>query len=127
MAEVKAEEKKSRFVLPHIYVLLFGVIVVCAVLTWILPAGEFDRVTNATGQKLVVPGTFHLVEGNPVGIFGMFKCIYDGLCNAAPVTMFTFVAYAFIGLIIGTGAFDGLVAGLLKVFKGKTKVAIISL
>lgn len=125
MAEVKAEEKKSRFVLPHIYVLLFGVIVVCAVLTWILPAGEFDRVTNATGQKLVVPGTFHLVEGNPVGIFGMFKCIYDGLCNAAPVTMFTFVAYAFIGLIIGTGAFDGLVAGLLKVFKGKTKVAII--
>lgn len=125
MAEAKTETQKSRFVLPHIYVLLFCVIAVCAVLTWILPAGEFDRVTNATGQKLVVPGTFHLVKGNPVGVFAMFKCIYDGLCDAAPVTMFTFVAYAFIGLIIGTGAFDGLVAGLLKVFKGKTKVAII--
>lgn len=78
MAEVKAEEKKSRFVLPHIYVLLFGVIVVCAVLTWILPAGEFDRVTNATGQKLVVPGTFHLVEGNPVGILACLNVSMTG-------------------------------------------------
>lgn len=39
--------------------------------------------------------------------------------------MFVFVAYAFIGLIISTGAFDGLIAGLLRTFKGKSKAIII--
>ena len=119
------ETGKKKFALPHIYALLFGIIILCTLMTWILPAGEFDRVTNATGQKIVVAGTFHLVDAHPVGIFEMFKCIYEGLCNAANVTMFVFVAYAFIGLIIATGAFNGLVAGLLRIFKGKTKVAII--
>ncbi|WP_337603586.1 YfcC family protein [Acidaminococcus timonensis] len=119
------ETGKKKFALPHIYALLFGIIILCTLMTWILPAGEFDRVTNATGQKIVVAGTFHLVDAHPVGVFEMFKCIYEGLCNAANVTMFVFVAYAFIGLIIATGAFNGLVAGLLRIFKGKTKVAII--
>lgn len=124
MAEETASKKK-KFVLPHIYALLFGVIVLCTILTWILPAGEFDRVANSAGKKIVVAGTFHLVEGHPVGLFEMFKCIYEGLCNAAGVTMFVFVAYGFIGLIISTGAFNGLVAGLLRIFKGKAKAAII--
>ncbi|WP_303225505.1 YfcC family protein [uncultured Acidaminococcus sp.] len=116
---------RKKFALPHIYALLFGIIILCTLMTWILPAGEFDRVANEAGKKIVVAGTFHLVEGHPVGVFEMFKCIYEGLCNAANVTMFVFVAYAFIGLIIATGAFNGLVAGLLRVFKGKAKAAII--
>ena len=39
-------KKKKGITLPHIYVLLFAIIVVCTILTWILPAGEFDRVVN---------------------------------------------------------------------------------
>ena len=85
---------RKKFALPHIYALLFGIIILCTLMTWILPAGEFDRVANEAGKKIVVAGTFHLVEGHPVGVFEMFKCIYEGLCNAANVTMFVFVAYA---------------------------------
>ncbi|MFR9307878.1 MAG: YfcC family protein, partial [Lachnospiraceae bacterium] len=97
----------------------------CTILTWILPAGSFDRTLNEAGREIVVAGTFHLTDPSPVGPFEMFKCIYEGLCDAAGVTMFVFVAYAFIGLIISTGAFDGLIAGLLRTFKGKSKAIII--
>lgn len=117
--------KKKNLKLPHIYVLLFGITVLCTILTWILPAGSFDRTLNEAGREIVVAGTFHLTDPSPVGPFEMFKCIYEGLCDAAGVTMFVFVAYAFIGLIISTGAFDGLVAGLLRAFKGKSKAIII--
>ena len=37
------KKEKKKFHLPHIYVLLVSFIIVCAVATWILPAGEFDR------------------------------------------------------------------------------------
>lgn len=120
----KLKEKK-KFKLPHIYVLLFAIIVVCAVLTWVLPAGQFDRALNEQGREIVVAGTFHYVEKSPVGFFELFKCLYEGMCDASAVIMFVFIAYAFIGLIIASGAFDGLVVRLLKIFRGKSKAAII--
>jgi len=119
-------KKKKGIQLPHIYVLLFAIIVVCTILTWVLPAGEFDRVVNeATGRTVAVAGTFHTVKQSPVGIFQMFQAIYNGMCDAGSVTFFVFISYASINIIIASGAFNGLVAGLLKVFKGKARVAII--
>lgn len=44
-------KKKKKFKLPHIFVLLTAIIVVCAVATWILPAGEFDRQVNEAGDR----------------------------------------------------------------------------
>lgn len=70
-------------------------------------------------------GTFHTVEQSPVGIFQMFQSIYDGMCDAGSVTFFVFVSFASINIFIASGAFNGLVAGLLKVFKGKARVTII--
>ncbi|MCH3949842.1 MAG: TIGR00366 family protein [Acidaminococcus sp.] len=126
MAEEKPEEtKKSKWALPHVFVLLFGIIVFATIMTWVLPAGEFNRVANKAGQKIVQAGTYHLVDAHPIGFFEMFKCIYLGMKDAAPVILFVFIAYAFIGLIIGSGAFDGLVAKMLRVIKGKARVAIV--
>lgn len=69
--EKAPDQKSSRWALPHVFVLLFGIIVFAAIMTWILPAGDFDRVTNSTGQKIVQAGTYHLVKAHPVGFL---KC-----------------------------------------------------
>lgn len=114
-------EKKKKFKLPHIFVLLTAIIVICSIATWILPAGEFDRQVNEAGTEVVVPGTYHTVGASPVGIFDTIKAIYNGMMNGGDVIFFVFIAYAAIGLIISTGAFNGLVAGLLKILKGKAR------
>ncbi len=125
MSTGKTLEKKKKLSLPHIYVLLFAIIVVCTILTWVLPAGEFDRVVNEANRSVAVAGTFHTVEQSPVGPFEMFQAVYNGMCDAGSVTFFVFISYASINIIIRSGAFNGLVAGLLKIFKGKARVAII--
>lgn len=117
--------KKKKFTLPHIYVLMFLIIVICAIATWILPAGQFDRMVNDAGQNVAIPGTFHTVESSPVGFFDMMKCIYTGFVDAGSVVFFVFISYASINIMIGSGAFNGLVAALLKIFKGKARAAII--
>ncbi len=117
--------KKKKFSLPHIYALLFGIIVVCTILTWVLPAGEFDYIVNEAGRTVAVAGTFHTVESTPVGLFGMFKQIFNGMVDAASITFFVFIAFSSINIIIQSGAFNGLVAFLLKIFKGKSRLAII--
>lgn len=123
--EVVPELEKKKFKLPHIYVLLLLIIVLCAAASWVLPAGQFDRAANADGKMLVIPGTYHTVESSPVNPFEMVQSLYTGMVSAGGVVFFVFISYASIGLIIKTGAFNGLVAGLLKLIKGKARVVII--
>ncbi|MBC8588883.1 YfcC family protein [Paratissierella segnis] len=117
--------KKKKFSVPHIYALLVSIIIVCTILTWVLPAGEFERQLNENGRLVVMPGTYHRVESMPVGFFQMITSIYRGMVDAADVIFFVFISYASIGLIIDSGAFNGLVAYLLRILRGKTRVIII--
>lgn len=117
--------EKKKFSAPHVFILLFAIIVICTVLTWIVPAGEFDRVEGANGRMLAVAGTWHEVESSPVGIFQMFRAVYDGMLNAADISMLIFLCFASTSFIIKSGAFDGLVVFLMKIFKGNSSVIII--
>lgn len=119
------QTKKARFKMPHIYVLLTGIIILCTIATYLLPAGEFERALNEAGREMVVPGTYHTVASSPIGFFDMVQSLYNGMLNAADVVFFVFMAYASIGLIIATRALDGLVAAMLRVLKGSSRVIII--
>ena len=59
-------KKKKKFKLPHIFVLLTAIIIVCAVATWILPAGEYDRQVNEAVTEVVVHGTYKTYESSTV-------------------------------------------------------------
>lgn len=120
-----SEKKKRKLNMPHIYVLLVAIIICCTIASWILPAGEFDRVVNEAGTQVVVPGTFHTVASTPVSPFEMVISIYKGMIAGGGVIFFVFISFASIGLVISTGAFNGLVAKLLKVLKGNARTAII--
>lgn len=59
----------SKLELPHPLILLLGGVAVAAALTWILPAGAFDRRDDAaTGRRVVIAGTYHPVPRAPVGL-----------------------------------------------------------
>jgi uncharacterized ion transporter superfamily protein YfcC len=105
--------------------MLASIIFICAIASWVLPAGEFDRAPNAAGRTVVVPGSYHAVERSPVSFFGAVKAIYAGLVDAAGVVFFVFLAYASISVMLSTGAFSGLVAGMLRLFKGKFRAVVI--
>jgi uncharacterized ion transporter superfamily protein YfcC len=54
---------------PTAFTILFALIVVVAALTWIIPAGQYERAMNETlGREAPVPGTYTQVEPNPQGI-----------------------------------------------------------
>lgn len=118
-------KEKKKFELPHIYVLLSAIIIVCTILTWTLPTGEFLRKANEAGIEVAVPGTYHLVDRSPVGFFDMVQSFYKGMVDAGPVIFFVFVSFSSIGLILETGAINGLIANILRNSKDKTQIMII--
>jgi uncharacterized ion transporter superfamily protein YfcC len=63
-AVAPAPEEKSRFRLPSAYTILFALIILAAIATWVIPAGTYDL--NAKGEPL--PGTYHEVAAKPARI-----------------------------------------------------------
>ena len=58
------EKKKFKFEMPSTCALLFMLTIFAAILTWVIPAGEFDteQVENTTR---VIAGTYHAIEQSP--------------------------------------------------------------
>jgi uncharacterized ion transporter superfamily protein YfcC len=47
---------KRKFKVPHTLVILFSMVVLAQILTYVIPAGSFDRFENEIGRQQVVPG-----------------------------------------------------------------------
>lgn len=110
------EQKKKRFHMPHAYTLIFLLIVLVAVLTWIIPSGEFQRtmVETSTGEReVVVAGTYHGVskiaeDGTNLrqGIQAVLTAPALGIQNAIEVLAFVFIIGGVFQIMAKTNALN---------------------
>lgn len=105
----QSKEKKALNI--NAFVLLFFVIVISAILTYIMPAGEYDRVEK-DGRTVVVPDSFHLTDASPVGFFDIFTSIHTGMVNSASIIFFILIIGGAFGILKTTGALDALIISL---------------
>mgnify|MGYP002801340492 FL=1 len=100
-------EKKKKFKLemPSTCALLFMLTIFAAVLTWIIPAGEFDteKVGNTTR---VIAGTYHTIEQSPQGIWDILTATVTGFQNSAVLLVMIMFIGAAVHLLQKTGAIE---------------------
>lgn len=114
-----------KFKVPHTYVLLFMVIIVCAIASYIVPAGVYDRVKDPdTGRTIVDPGSFHRVDQTPVGIFDIFLSIPKGMKAASEIIFFIFIVGGAFGIIQATGFVEASIGRAVLSLEGKEKLLI---
>lgn len=117
------QAKKKVFKMPSSYTVLFILIIILAILTWIIPAGEYEK--NEAGQ--LVAGTYKTVQSNPQGIYDIFMAPVYGLIGnklttgSIGVAFFILIIGGFLGVITETGALDIGIASVIKKNKGKEK------
>jgi uncharacterized ion transporter superfamily protein YfcC len=110
--------RKSK--VPHTYVLLFSLIILAVVGSYVLPAGQFDRVKDeVTHKTIVVPGSYKHVEQTPVSFFNTFISIQKGMIDAGSVVFFVFLVYASFYVVMQTHALHAFIGWLLRVMEGK--------
>lgn len=117
--------KKKGFKIPSTPVLMFIMIVVLAILTYVIPAGEFDRVIDeATGIAAIDVSSFHYIDKNPTGPFEVFKNIYDGIVSAADLIFLIFIGCWVAIILTEIGAFTGFINWVRRKLKSKTYLLI---
>lgn len=108
-------EKKKKSSL-NAFVLLLIIMLIAAVLTWIVPAGSFERAYDeAIGRDIVVPGTYQVTESSPVGIIEFITSIYAGFMDAADITFFIIFASTYVFLLNKSGTLTAACGAMLRV------------
>jgi uncharacterized ion transporter superfamily protein YfcC len=90
-------------------------VVIAQLISYILPAGAFDRVENAAGRLQVVPGSYHLTpEVGALPWWSMFTAIPQGFSAAHEIIFFVFIIGGAFAVLRATGAVDSALGALLR-------------
>ncbi len=131
-----------NFSIPHVFIFLSLIILFSSVLTYIIPSGQYERVTRKIGKAervMVVPGSYNeipkhyslkgLILGDkvdgmasPISILGLFTAVPKGMNQAASLIFFVFIIGAVFNLIQHTGTVNVIIYKLLNRFRKKPMI-----
>ena len=126
-----------KFKIPHAFIFMSGIILICAILTYIIPSGAFQRskkLIDGYEQTVIVPGTYRKIpkhfslsgfitgdekegKASPISLLGLFTSIPRGLSQSASLIFFIFTIGAVFTLIHETGTITAIIYKLMDRFK----------
>lgn len=114
--EGNAVKKKREWKVPHTFVILLAIVLFMGVLTYLVPAGVYDRVEDPnTGRNVVDVASFHFVDNNPATPFGLLKAVPTAMSAAGEIIFFLFILGGAFKMIEDTGAVNtGMAAAIGK-------------
>ncbi|HHM02060.1 MAG TPA: putative basic amino acid antiporter YfcC [Caldithrix abyssi] len=132
----KMESRLGKIKIPHVFVLLLGVIFFTALMTYITPAGQYERVEKKVGsltRNVVQPGTYQTLpkhysikaiflgdkkEGyaEPESLLGFLSSIPRGMQDAADIIFFIFIIGGTFGILQRSGMIAAFLHKLLDMF-----------
>lgn len=133
----------QRLRVPHVFPLLLGVIAACALLTYVLPAGTYDRaevrLESGSTRQVVVPGTYRQLPkevsatgillaqpggdaARPTSIVGLLTAVPRGMEASADIIFLIFIVGGVFGILQRTGTIAAVIHGLLARFSRTSAV-----
>lgn len=107
-------------------VLIIAIIVLlAAVLTYVVPAGSFDRVLDeSTGYETFELDSFHFVEQNPIKPFALFTSVVAGMQSASQIIFFLLIIGGTFQVVEHTQSLRLGLMNLVKLLRGKELLLI---
>ena len=110
---------------PSPIILIFCFLVITSVLTYVVPAGVFDRVKDAASGRMVVnPTTFHYIAKKPATLFSMFMAIPKGVKGASSIVGFLMIIGGALNVMAETGAIHAALGHIVHKMKGREVMMI---
>ena len=106
--------------IPHTYIIIFYVIIVAAILTWIIPGGEYDRqtkVVNGVERTVIDKDSFHYVERN-AQTWQVFSALFNGFERQAGIIVLILMIGGGFWIMNASKSIDVGIFSFLKFTKG---------
>ncbi|WP_077602608.1 YfcC family protein [Oceanobacillus sojae] len=125
MSQQEKIKQKKKFQLPDAYVILFIILLLAAILTYIIPAGSFEREATEEGTDVIVPDSYSQIEQQPVNFIDLFSSIQEGLIGGAGLIFLVLTIGGTFAVIEKTGAIDNLILNTIKRTKNREWLLIL--
>lgn len=105
--------------IPHTLVIIFSLIIFCATLTWLVPAGEFNYQTievNGVSRSVVVDNSYHGVEKSPQ-TWQIFSSFLEGFERQAGIIAFVLIIGGAFQILNSSRAVDSGIYSFLNLTK----------
>ena len=106
--------------IPHTYTIIFSIILICAGLSWVIPAGEYSRQTievNGSSRTVIVDHSFHEVEPSPQ-TWQVFSALLEGFEKQAGIIAFLLIIGGAFQIMNSSRAIDVGIFSFLRFTRG---------
>ena len=118
-------EKKKKFIMPHSLVIIAIIMAAAVVLTWIIPAGSFERIQNDAGITVIDPQSFHYIGSNHANLFSLPRFMVEGYVGSVDLILMILFSGGAFEVITSTGALQNLIAKMSRYFAQREAVFIV--
>ena len=111
------EKQKRKF--PHTYVIIFSLIAISAVLTWLVPGGAFERetvVVNGFARSVVVAESYHAVPRAGQS-WQVFTSLFEGMLRTSDIIFYILTIGGAFWMLNESRALDVAIALFLRLSK----------
>ena len=123
--ETLNDKKKRKLAFPETSLLLLIMIFLMGILTYVMPAGVFDRMIDPeTEREIVVAGSYHAVEQSPIAVGALFASVFNGLVRASEIIALIFVVGGAFGVVSKSGAIAATLGHMIKKLEGRESIVI---
>ena len=106
--------------MPHVFIILLVIMLFVVLLSYLIPSGSYERITDSAGITVIDPDTFSYVENEtPITFMDYFEAIYTGFVNGATIMGTLFISSGVIYLLEVSGSFGAGIGMILKKTKGR--------
>jgi len=103
--------------MPHTLALMFFMMIVALVLTWVLPAGQFETAVNEHDREVVLPGTFgYLEDAGTLSPWALFTSVPRAMADAQGIIFFVLIIGGALAVIRETGAIEAFLGRVIDRF-----------
>lgn len=131
-----AKDKSTRFKIPHVFVLLIGIIFFCTLLSYIVPSGLYQRETiklEGSSRTVLIPDTYRKLpkhisaraiflgdrkdqEAAPVSLLQFITAIPRGMEAVSDIIFMIFIIGGVLGIFQRTGTITAVIQTLFDRF-----------
>jgi len=103
----------KKLKLPNTFVLLFIIMALIALATWLVPGGKYDT-HLVNGKQLVDPATFHYIDSKPQGLASFLMAPIKGFAEAGLIIGFVLLTGGAFNVLHKTEAVDAMIKSIAK-------------
>ena len=108
---------------PHTYVIIFVIIIIAAMATWVIPGGTYEKNINGAGQTEL---TFHRSQSHPQ-TWQVMTALFDGFEKGAGIIAFILIIGGTFWIINHTRAIDSGIGSFLTTISKMSRYKAIRL